>query len=203
MSQILETIWVKSAAYGANPAEIDTKVFSEFGKIDGVVARYKGTNVAQPDEHVWVIIWNSKEQLQTFVTTKAAELTAPFRALADSPPSFANIVIPADSQHDKALNSPVVSFSFATPKEGITQSVIAPIVEKLVQYQNEAKVSRGYVSGKVEDKPNTLLSVSGWDSVEAHQAAVSSDKVSAVLTEFRGYLSELEIKDVKLVPFTQ
>lgn len=47
MSNVLETIWVKSAAYSTSPAEIDALINAEFAGVDGVVAYvlYRVTHV--------------------------------------------------------------------------------------------------------------------------------------------------------------
>ena len=94
-----------------------------------------------------------------------------------------------------------MSFSYATPKDDVTRETIAPIVEKIIAYQELAKVSEGFLRGQLHEKPGTFLSVSGWESVEAHHAAVKAKDIAPILAQFRENLSEHEVKDVKLTTF--
>ncbi|TFK97056.1 hypothetical protein BDV98DRAFT_585894 [Pterulicium gracile] len=197
MSNVLETIWVKSAAYSTSPAEIDALINAEFAGVDGVVAKYKGSNVTVKDEHAFVIIWESKEKFDAFFAK------APSGALAsklDGPPTIYSIPL-AGADYKKTLSAPIVSFSYSTPKEGVTTETVAPLVEKLFSLQESVKASHGLIRGALVEKPKTYLTLSGWESSEAHHASITAEGVAPVLQELRSYIGEQEVKDVKLTSF--
>jgi hypothetical protein len=198
---VLEAVWVKSAAYASDPTEIDTKVFSKFAQIDGVLSRYKGTNVSKSDEHVWVIIWENKAKHDAFVNGGAESVTGPFRSYTDAPPFFSSIPIDS-SDYKKVLSAPVVSFGYATPKEGVTRESVAPLLDSLTAEQDKLPATHGSIRGPINEKPGTFLSVMGWDSVEAHHETAKNDKIAPLLAEVKTHISELDVRDVKLVPFT-
>jgi hypothetical protein len=223
---VLEAVWVKSAAYASDPTEIDTKVFSKFAQIDGVLSRYKGTNVSKSDEHVWVIsesmfpsipplspsaprfilmpiltVWENKAKHDAFVNGGAESVTGPFRSYTDAPPFFSSIPIDS-SDYKKVLSAPVVSFGYATPKEGVTRESVAPLLDSLTAEQDKLPATHGSIRGPVNEKPGTFLSVMGWDSVEAHHETAKNDKIAPLLAEVKTHISELDVRDVKLVPFT-
>lgn len=200
MSQLLELVWVKSTAYTANPTEFEAVIKANFAGLEGVVARYKGTNTAVPDEHVFINIWSTEDHFDAAFAKMKAAGPHPLKDYFDSQPKITSVSLNG-ADYTQVLSSPVVSFSYATPKEGVTRETIAPIIEKIIAYQDSAKASTGFLRGQVHEQPGTFLSVSGWESVEAHHAAVKAEGIAPILAQFRENLSEHEVKDVKLTSF--
>ncbi|TFK97071.1 hypothetical protein BDV98DRAFT_607859 [Pterulicium gracile] len=197
-TEILELVVFKSAAYTADQAALEAKILPEYKNGDyGVINRYKGVNPLDPNEHCWIIIWKAREGLDKFGKEKAATALGPLFPLFEGPPDIHSI--PLNGQdYRKALAAPVVSLSYATPKEGVARETLAPLVENLLAYQSQVKGTHGIVRGQIHEKPGSSVTIIGWDSAEAHQAAAKEERVAAIIAPLREQLSELKAKDMTL-----
>lgn len=110
-------------------------------------------------------VGNSKEQYDAF-TQKTKSDPHPLRDHVDSPASIASVSLKG-AEYKQILSSPIVPLNYGTLRNGVGVEVLAPISEKMLTYQTiNVQADIEYNRGQLREKPNVVLSVSGWDSIE-------------------------------------
>ncbi|KAG2033754.1 hypothetical protein BDR03DRAFT_902105 [Suillus americanus] len=162
-------------------AELNTTISAD--TIEGLSKIYHGFETEDPTNAFWVFEWASLDahsahhQTDTF---KATQLVSQ-QAIASTPTSvFVNF-----SDTSRIFSAPVTEFVTFTLKEGVSMDKLQPLVTQLeVKLQGTPKFY-GSSWAPVNDKPNVVHGVLGWESVQAHWDAVSSGPLKEIIDEVK------------------
>ncbi|KAI0269750.1 hypothetical protein BC834DRAFT_967494 [Gloeopeniophorella convolvens] len=204
-SKVIEVVsWPASKALAQDPSSIKPTL-ELLAERKGLGEIFSGLQIEQPNAYV-ILVWESLDDSHAFRGDEAAA-TSFWKALEDFSANGAvgeenayQVSLPAESAL-KCLRAPVIEHVRMIPKEGVTVEQTWAAMQRAVDWAN--KPSGAAVAGAfgiVVGKEDTILSLGGWESVQAHMDAAATDEVREIGGAVMG-LSTFEMAHVALKEF--
>ncbi|KAG1885149.1 hypothetical protein F4604DRAFT_153779 [Suillus subluteus] len=188
MAPVTKIMYFKTtASYLQDPsrliAELTTASSADIAPIEGLSKAYIGFETEDPSNAFWVFEWVSMDAHSTYRQTDTFKATQAVsqQIFASTPTSvFVNF-----SDTSRIFSAPVTEFVTFTLKEGVSMDALQPLVTQLeVKLQGTPKFY-GSSWASVNDKPNVVYGVLGWESVQAHWDAVTSGPLKDIIDEVK------------------
>ncbi|KAG2153127.1 uncharacterized protein EDB93DRAFT_245256 [Suillus bovinus] len=186
MAPVTHIMYFKtSSSYVQDPSrlisELATK--SSANTIEGLSKAYLGFEAEDPSNAFWVLEWTSKSAQETYRQTDNFKATqAASQQVFASKPTHTFVGF---SNTSRIFSAPVTEFVTFTLKRGVSMSALQPLVKQLQDKLQGTPKFYGSSWAPVVDKPNVVHGVLGWESVEAHWAAVSSGPLKEIIDEVK------------------
>jgi len=185
------------AEIGTFPTELEAspesmqRAFQVFEGVPGFLGVYHGVSDEDPSIAYWISEWESMEYRNAFVNDEekktilaamraAAENTAVKDKLIDIP----ILLDPAAGDSSKVFEAPVMGILVMKLREGVDRSRLEPIFQG---GQASIKATEGVVAavwGTSSEDGDTFVTLTGWDSIEAHKAALAASENAPQRKEF-------------------
>jgi quinol monooxygenase YgiN len=160
--------------------------------LEGLLKAYIGFETEDPNNAFWVFEWVSQDAHNVHRGTdsfKATQAIATRQVFASKPISMAVNF----SDTSRIFSAPVTEFVTFTLKEGVSMDQLQPLVTQLEAQLEGTPNFYGSSWAPVNEKPNVIHGVLGWESVEAHWEAVSSGPLKETIDKVK------EVADLWLV----
>ncbi|KAG1872504.1 hypothetical protein DFJ58DRAFT_762013 [Suillus subalutaceus] len=194
MAPVTKIMYFKTtASYLQDPsrliAELTTASSADIAPIEGLsklivdrLRAYIGFETEDPSNAFWVfgrssLRHTSSNRQDTFKATQAISQ----QIFASTPTSvFVNF-----SDTSRIFSAPVTEFVTFTLKEGVSMDALQPLVAQLEEKLQGTPKFYGSSWASVNDKPNVVYGVLGWESVQAHWDAVTSGPLKDIIDEVK------------------
>ncbi|ETW78017.1 hypothetical protein HETIRDRAFT_148734 [Heterobasidion irregulare TC 32-1] len=202
MAPAIEIVsWVASDAYLQDKSIVEGGVKFVLG-VKGVLQVWSGLQI-EKSRLFMVTVWDSIESHKALEADKeqygkSLGLLGPTMA---ANPEVELYHAELDEDYPAAFNSPTVEFALITPtEEGATVETFKTLLAKLkVEAYKDTCTVLALSWGTIVEKPQTLLGVVGWKSIEAHHEEVKSGGFADVGKQF-GAKGKIEFAHVHLAP---
>ncbi|KAJ6453090.1 hypothetical protein C8R45DRAFT_945286 [Mycena sanguinolenta] len=149
--------------------------------VEGHVASYYGLQTENNKIAYFVSVWSTYEQRSNLTSDpKYAGLLEKLKSAVTGPPTRHHFDFSGD--YAAALSAPSVAIGVATLKDSADAAKLTTLEEDLVKAFDAASGARKpTVYGQsVEDKSKFFI-ISGWDSLEAHQAVIAGGSLTPLV----------------------
>jgi hypothetical protein len=184
-----------SAAYLANPTII-VPACKKIAEYDGCLGTYTASMEDGTAAYL-LVVWKTLDHYKKMMQHSGyAAVLAALAVVHTGPVSVLHYDMTDDPS--KAFSAPLTVFSYSTLKDGKSKDAIKPFADAVGKYVD---LSHGYSQGWGVEKPNTLLAILGWASLDAHAKATKAPAFQGMVGDAMSIVT-LDLKHCKITKRT-
>jgi len=158
---------------------------------------YSGSEMEDGTVAYLIVVWKTLDHYKKMMQHSGyAAVLASLAAVHTGPASVLHYDMTDDPS--KAFSAPLTDLSYATLKDGKSKDAIKPFVDAVGKYID---LSHGYSRGWGVEKPNTLLTILGWASLDAHEKATKAPAFQGMVGEAMSAVT-IDVKHCKITKQT-